>query len=357
MSLDRAFLISNFVVLRFIGVGLYSLAASYIIPSALFVDVVVDIVIYEFIFGMLLISMKINAMSGFGNFSSRTAVYSFFLLLIVLYSILNEFTSLYLLLSAVLAPFICEMRIVAERRNFENALSLESYAAMIGNLLAAAILVMVYLIHGDVLSPMARYLILALSIFCGFALFGSFLVFSRLDYKELSVDSIVSTVKSTDYLAAVSFFKASVLSSLESYNPLIVKLVVLIYEPISAVFGFILRFLLNDSSYSGREYRRLVRPFWLFLLILGLAFLSMNFAFPSFFYYSVASYVFLSLFVLLTLAGLTDVFRYSSSIVRVSATIILIALGWMVSYEYINFSSYFIIIAFLYMSPVFFRST
>jgi len=213
------------------------------------------------------------------------------------------------------------------------------------------------LIYGDVLSPMVRYLILASSIFCGFALFGSFLVSNRVDYKELSVASIVSTVKSTDYLAAVSFFKASVLSSLESYNPLIVKLVVLIYEPISAVFGFILRFFLNDSSYSGGEYRRLVRPFWLFLLVLGLTFLSVSFAFPSFYYYPVASYVFLSLFILLTLTGLTDIFRYSSSIVRVLATTILVTLGWMVSYGYIDFSSYFIVIAFLYMSPVFFRST
>lgn len=289
---------------RAFGSLLYAFVAIFALPSDVVIKSIFLLGVFEFLFGMLMPTLRVSVLSNRIDLSEARFILSasFFVSAAFCCFAGGPVFAIFILLSAsLLLPKILYSLVKVEQRDVDCAIKLDALSAMIGSFFASGLLVSFNLfgVSDALATPLVRG---------GAVVFVQYFflhkICARVSLFEWRAKGIsgLKAVAGVDYLAAFSFLRVNFLSAFSKFDQMsdLVKLTVILYDPLASFVGYFLRIKFKKSGFAKQGYFFETRYF--FLIGFGLVI----FGVVAYQYTAQVFFVALSLiFILLLLAAAT----------------------------------------------------
>lgn len=324
---------------RSAGSLVYSLIAVWTIPAKNIVDSIYLLAIFEFIFGMVLPTLRTSTLAGkisdeeAGIFSIAVSIFAT-IITIIFWK--NNLSSYLLIAILFIFPFLIRKSIATERLNTAKSLSIDARSALIGAATASLLLYFFTTINksNSLASPLLRGF--SIVIFQIYLLRKT--IYPHLKIKgNFNASMLLKVSSGFDYLFTISFFKAKFLAYLTGeIGEKLIKSIIICYDPIAAFMGYFLRTKFKASNFEPiRYFKQTAR------LFMSLTLLSLFGSIFSLFSYGIFKNYLLgasAISILLTTAGLTSHlllvnFKTRASII-LSITLLIFGISIGLSVEY-----------------------
>lgn len=254
------------VLERGVGVIVLLTASYFFLHESIFVEVIVTLGIVEFYIGFLLPTLQAIGVAGKGTQEGRISL--FLLILVPAISAIVFFSShwpssLLAVFVILLSPWILEAKIILEKKDVAKGIKVDTMGPLLAALGAAAVLAMCHFIDliADLGSPMIRHFLLMIAQ-------GTFLGWPKIkiSLKKLNfnIKEIFLSVGGVEFSVLIMGVRMSLLKmiALLPEGALMVKIIMLVYEPLASCFGMLLRFLHSEAKFLGELYAE--RSIWFF---------------------------------------------------------------------------------------------
>jgi hypothetical protein len=296
------------VVIRGAGVIIYTLSAIYFLPESNVVASILASTIIDFLVGMLYPTFKtavVSARVDIHLIFGLTIIISIALVTGVYFFHKNTFSTtllLYLIIVAIF-PFFVKAGTLFELQDVEGHIALEALISFVSAIIASIFLVVFKLFDIDSYCSTPLLRVFFYCIFCIFFYQRNGYLTAKIKPRfSFDIQALRSFI-GIEYLILFSVFRAKILylisSDINSQGG--VKLITLLYDPVSAFYGYYLRTAFARVGFESAVYFVKIWPLF-FMTLSGALFFVCLFDFPQI--YGIALIVSV-VALLISLAGLT----------------------------------------------------
>ena len=278
---NRFFLIINAVINRGIGSIIYVISVYYFLPSEIVSRDIEVLIISEFLLGILIYIYRVKSLNS-KEFEKYSFILSIFIgILVMIFSIIilkHSFGFVYAILSVFVFPFLLIYYSEAEKKDLNKLIKLESKIALISSIIASVLLIIGYYIDNknEYVSPALK--IITSNLILLIVLVNNYKIEFKKYHYTFKINFLLRSMLEIDYVMVVSYFKMNLFKVLDydlnifNNSISITKIILMVYDPIAAFFGYYLRLKFSDVGFKTREYIKLTTfifdILWYILLIL-----------------------------------------------------------------------------------------
>jgi hypothetical protein len=317
--------LAKLIFVRGVGVAIYTVSAIYALPETNIVTSILVLSIIDFLAGMLYPTFKTAVVSGRVDIEfvfGISLLISFFLLVgsYFIYPSTLPISFIFYCVIVVIFPSIVKAGSLYELKDVDGHIKLEAFTSFIAAISASIFLIFFKLLNldSDLSTPALRVFLYFIVCYIFYVKRG-FLddnIKPRLSFNIKLLTPLVGI----EYLMSLSVLRAKILYLISNNNNFdgSVKIISLLYDPISAFYGYFLRSTFSTAKYNDINYLILVMPIFFCTLATSFIFATSIFIFDELRIGLIISVVSL----LLALAGLTTNYIISQKYARLSYMII-----------------------------------